>query len=407
MYSLFTEPKGRREIGELQMNRSTTFQREQSTKDGAAWPRNVALAASVAGLIAIAGCGSSSANRFPSQQIAGHTLEPTLHETRTYIEQSANSHDVPDEYVAEARLGLVEIETALADAQAANVELEAIRRAKEAEIEAKRKAAMTDEEIALAEADKLREQYMSKQSELWTTIASRETALDSTAEQNVALLNAFRQERGMAYQELLSIAEQSYQNAQADIQKLRTLRNATEQEGFVALDDMRENARATQTRADATVTKLRAEADSTWEQAQARMAELTTQIDSIRERTQAESVRYSTRADSLERESKAKSGHRLSPCDTRRVPTRWSASRRRGAMNCSPVPTRSLSRRPKSSISCRLTKRSRTWPKPTPITRSCSKRPGPRTSARWRKSIASAATVERSNRSRARVSKRT
>lgn len=263
----------------------------------------------LAGSLLLAGCETSShwfasKNTAPSEyglQNFGANTTPT----RSYFDNEARQHRLPDQYLAEARIGLAEIESSLAAAKAFDLAQEATLREGLAHVSARRTEAQARELAALAEADKLREQYAAKQDEFWAGIASRERSMNSAAQRNAALLDAMCKERDMVHAELTSRATNDHSQAMAKIEQLREVRRATANEGEAVLTEMRQNAHATQSRAAATVSKLRSEADSVKKQSEARAEQLTVQIKSTRTQSQAESARLISDSKSLDKNSLA------------------------------------------------------------------------------------------------------
>lgn len=265
----------------------------------------------LAGSLLMAGCETSS-NWFagntsptPPSELGLQQFGNTTTHARSYFDQEAQQHRLPEQYLSEARIGLAEIESSLAAAKAFDVAQDATLREGLARVSASRSEAQAREAAALAEADKLREQYSAKQEELWAGIASRERKLSSTSEKNTAMLDAMCKERDMVHAELTSRAQNEYSTAQAKIDRLREVRRATANEGEAMLTEMRQQAEATESRAAATVSKLRSEAQSVREQSNARAEQLTVQINSTRKQSKAESARLASDASSLEKNSLA------------------------------------------------------------------------------------------------------
>lgn len=264
------------------------------------------------GSLLLAGCETSNSSWFasnnnstPSSQLGLDQYGSSTSTTRGYIDQEARSHRLPAQYLSEARFGLANIESELAAAKAHEVAKEASLREGLAQVSARRTEASSRKQAALAHADKLRDQYDAKQSELWAGISSRERSLTSTSEKNEALIEAMCKERDMVHAELTSNAWTEYTQAQAKIEQMRDLRGATAREGEAMLMEMRQNAEATVSRADATVAKLRSEANTIKSQSEARAEQLRVQIDSTRRQSQAQAARLTSDADSLDKNSHA------------------------------------------------------------------------------------------------------
>ncbi len=269
----------------------------------------------VGGLLLLAGCASITNPFAPSKTASttGSAKDLGLNDfngsavpTRTYVVETAREHQMPDQFVAEARTSLAEIERAIAAARAAELSEEATLREGLAKVTAERESATARENATLAEAEKIQKQYQAKQQEMWAMIASRERTLNSSAAEADAMIEALRKERDMVYNEMRSQASNEYAQAKAQIERLQVVRGATAGEGQAALEDMRENLHATQTRAGATVSKLRTEAQSIRQQSSARAEELKVQVSTMRAQSKAEAEKLKSAADSLQKDSLAK-----------------------------------------------------------------------------------------------------
>ena len=230
---------------------------------------------------------------------------PETQETLTYIKQEARQHRVPQQYLSEARVGMSDVESKRDAARAAELERDAWYHEHVAAVTARRQDAVSNEQSALAEAEKIRREFDSQHSELAAKVAARERQTKAEVEASTAFRTSLSKERMSAQTDLISRAEHEFAQAQARIGELRTIREATEKEGLAAVDEMRETAGATRSRAAATVARLRTEAASTTEQTQARVGELSQQIQTVKERSVAESKRLLAQAVSLEQDSNA------------------------------------------------------------------------------------------------------
>jgi hypothetical protein len=236
--------------------------------------------------------------------------------TREYVQGEARQYRMPDQYLSEARVGLAEIEAALAAAKASEVEHEAVMRERLSFISAHRQSATAREKSRLAEAEKVQDQYASKQSELWTTIAARERNLNSSVEEHQAQIEAYRKEREMAHAGMVSRAWQEYTKAQAQVEEMQAIRRATASDGEATLAEMRETLKATQSRGSATVQRLRSDAEAVRKQSLALAEELHAQIGSIRTQSQSQSAELRSRAESLEKQAEAKFNELTARADT-------------------------------------------------------------------------------------------
>ena len=87
-----------------------------------------------------------------------------LDQTRSLIKSTAQATNLPEQFVSEARIGMSEVERNLADARAIEMDSEAKTREAQARITARRKTAESTEQMAIANADNLRQQATAKQS---------------------------------------------------------------------------------------------------------------------------------------------------------------------------------------------------------------------------------------------------
>lgn len=262
-----------------------------------------------AGLLAVFGFGiATGCNSNARYERAGLTLgedQQRINQERNYISSKAVDHRMPAQYVAEARVSMAEIERDLANASTNEVRRQAAFREAIARNEAQRQAALSQEQIASAEADKLRQQFQAQQDQIAARLAARQNQLAATTARDHAVIDALTQERTTLRKDIVSQAEQNYADALARIDKLTTVRQTTETESLAAIDDLTEAARVTRERAQATRQAILVEAEAVEAQTSAAADELTVQINTVLEQSQAESGRLAARAASFQEDAQA------------------------------------------------------------------------------------------------------
>lgn len=254
------------------------------------------------GAAVLVGCATTPRSGPTSDRQLGldKPQEPTQQSLR-YVARRSREHRLPENYVSEARIGLAGVESRRDTASATEIERDAFYNDKMAHIMARRTAAQSDEQVALAEAQKLKRRYLAEHRLHAAELAARERSAKSNVESNMTLRSAWAKERASIQTDMVSQAEHDFTQAQARLEQLRALRHATENDGRASIDEMIENARATRSRAGATVAALRTESQSVIEQTKARMNELTQRIETVKQQSAANSVRLVANAGATEK----------------------------------------------------------------------------------------------------------
>jgi len=256
----------------------------------------LSILAGAAGLAFIVGCASTmSSSTVNSGGTAGlDNSHSQTSQRMAYIHRQAREYQLPDQYLSEARVGMAEVEQKIDTANAAEVERDATLRERTAHNSARRRDALSKEEIALAEATKLQSEYAARHTNTAAELAARERNVKAEADANMTIRTALAKQGMSAKADLISQAEHEFAQSQARLEQMRKVRAATEKDSMAEIDNMREQVRGVRSRADANVSSLRTEAGSVKEQTSARIAELTNQIQTVREQSQANSSRLLT-----------------------------------------------------------------------------------------------------------------
>ena len=240
---------------------------------------------------------------------------PSVDQTRTYgqtasaqeyFTEKAKNNKLPEKYLSEARIGMTEVDTKLAEARATEIERNATVRKESARIKNKRVNAAAQEETELAELDRLKKEQEAMQAELVAQLTAHERQAKATVAKNARMAEALAKEQRTVQQDLISQAEKDFNESRAQIEELRVIRLATEKEGAAAIEQARKNAQATRTRAAATVDALRQEAQTATNKTTARVAELCTRLATIPKQFQAKATQLKTKATSVEDQARAK-----------------------------------------------------------------------------------------------------
>lgn len=292
--------------------------------------RPLFLTACVAGLAAaVAGCttsstgAKSSAARGPmySNQLAdrsGVTIDPNatvgLYDAAWYATQAGQA-SLPPLWLGEAVQATSDVQTTRASAIASRVSQRAGENAAIAGAEAELRGAMSDEQIALATAGGAGDALNAKIAELSTKVTSQQSAYESKARLDTALVNAMVQDRQAEFEKMRSQAVSEFNQAQAEHQRMVSRRQAVEQNGLAEIAKMVKISDMTESRAASKVTALRTEADSISRQTDAQVLDLNQQIQSTTEQIAAESSKLRQQAASLEEEGKATSSELMARAD--------------------------------------------------------------------------------------------
>ena len=282
-------------------------QQRTNQLNGAGRTLITAALVAVVGITLPTGCTSTDTASHTKPFINVSTPNGRVQETRNYITTASKQYQLPESYVSEAKIGMSHVERTLADADATAVQQQASQREGTARIAAKKQDAATQEQISMAQAEKLRQQYDAEQNRIFADMAAKQKEIASNATRDEALVSALTKERQTVQDDLISRANTDYAQAKARIEKLRTTRETTETEANAAIADMRESAKATRSRAEATVNAMRVEAKAVADQTAAQADELQIRIDTVSQQSGAESNRLAAKADSLLQEATAHS----------------------------------------------------------------------------------------------------
>src|SRR5690606_23890581 len=120
----------------------------------------VALVGAI-GLSTFVGCSSASTARYDG---AGFdTQDQSVSLTREDVRSRSKSEKMPVKYVSEARIGLSAVEQQLGIARATDVEREAELLQRQAHIQARRTGILSEQQVAEAQAQKIRQEYSASQ----------------------------------------------------------------------------------------------------------------------------------------------------------------------------------------------------------------------------------------------------
>lgn len=276
--------------------------RPAATSDGA-FRKRMTTAALVAALgsFTFIGCASQGSSGDASASQVGSSTP-----SREYVQQRAGESNLPDRYVNEARVGLIGVEERRADAEVTDVTREASLRERRAHVDAERQRIVSDHARALAEAKQLAAEYQAEQENMLSNIVARERHLTTATTETQSMLAALGKEKRTRQSDLVSLAEQDFQEANAHIEQMKAIRRATEEESHASIEDMRKAAEATRERAVAVVRALNTEADSVQRQTQAGATELANRIITVSEQAEAKFHNLSNRSESTVDEADAR-----------------------------------------------------------------------------------------------------
>ncbi len=283
--------------------------------------RPVFLTACVAGLAAaVVGCSNQSTSRTTgytgstyTNQLANRStakVDPSAkvgrYEPQWYVDR-AGQVELPPLWLGEAVQSTADVQSIRAEAISTRIATQAKENAALAQAEAELRAAMSNEQIAIAEADGTQNAYDAKVTELTMQVTSQESAFESKARLNDALLESMIKERQAEFESMRSQAVKEFGQAEAQHQRMLGQRAAVEQNGLVEIAQMVKIADMTESRAASKVQALRSEADAFSKQTKAKVSGLNQQIKSLAEQIGAESSALREKAASLEEEGKATS----------------------------------------------------------------------------------------------------
>ena len=282
------------------MNRSTstTSITQRGTLRGAAL--RVALSAGLA--VTAVGCASSasrsvytgSTNATRLAQRSSVTVDPNesvgRYDPAWYVER-ATSEGLPPLWLGEAVQASVDTQAVRAGAISQRIASQAEENAALSQAEASLRQALGDEQIAVADAEGLRQSLDARLAELTTGVSARESAIESDARLNDALVQSMVEERQAEFEAMRSQAVKEFEQAQAEHERMIAERTQVEASGRTELTAMVKIADLTQRRAEQKVAALRAQAEAVHQQTEARVADVSQQIQSLTEQIGAESSR--------------------------------------------------------------------------------------------------------------------
>jgi len=225
--------------------------------------------------------------------------------TQEWYDRAANDLKLPREFVSEAQDARAFEEARRAGAFADRMRADADVIEQIGRQDAELRQALTQQQIARAEADKTHKVFESKLTEMNAQASARESAFAAESRRKDAHLAATIKEWQSEIDKLRAQALTDWTQAQALHGQMLAERAAVEQRGNAELAQMIRVADLTQERAEAKSRALRTEAQTVGEQTMARVTELDQQIRSLGEKTSAAVSELRQRATSLESESAA------------------------------------------------------------------------------------------------------
>lgn len=234
----------------------------------------------------------------------------------SYFSNNAEANNLAAQFLSEAQIGMTQIQATLADARAAEIDRDAMTRAQRAQLDTSRAEAKSEQDSSMAAIEEIKEHQEARKAELVAQLASRERQMKATVDKNAMFATALAKEKRTAQQDIISLAEQEFAEARAQIEQLRVVSQATEMESHAVIDQLKENVEATRKRGGATVAQLRQEARSVSDKTTAKISNLTTLLATVPRQYSAEasqlkalavSIEDGTRASAMELEARATS----------------------------------------------------------------------------------------------------
>ncbi len=238
--------------------------------------------------------------------LADATIEPEVGRYNTaWYETTGSQENLPEWYVAEAKLQTNDLETRRAEAQASYVAAEAGRAQGYAQLDAKLQAAFAREQAAVADADALSESFASEGERLFALVAAHEAAIENEANMGDALIRATITEREAEFEKFRADAIRGWEQAQAQHGLMVAQRTKVLEDGQAEISGMMKIADMTEARTNAKLAALRSESDAVEQQAFARVNSLDTQITTAEQRFGAQARQLRTQAHAIEDQSVA------------------------------------------------------------------------------------------------------
>lgn len=280
--------------------------------------RPVYITALVAALAAASGCSTGNKQaKYNGQWDADENAKASLANVTLHSGETVGSYDrnyfntqgqasrLPSVWVSEAHGAVAEIEARRAAAQAMRVRRDAQTSELSSVADADMTAAMTREQIALAEAEKARRVVSSITDEHFGKVAASEQALNSRSRMQGSMLAALRQEREAEFAKMRSAAETEWDQASAEHQRMLAERQSVSDRGAAEIGQMVKVAEMTESKTHARLVDLRNTSAQLSQQTTARVADLNQQIQSLAQRTASEAFRLREQAASLKEQTNA------------------------------------------------------------------------------------------------------
>jgi len=240
--------------------------------------------------------------------LADANIDPAAQKGRydeAWFERAGSEEQLPEWYVAEAKLRVNELETERAEAHGEYVAQRADRSRKFAHLDAGLQDAFSREQMAVADAEHLAETYASDAQRVLALVSAREAEIENQANLGDAQIRATIREREAEYEKLRSEAVKGWDQAQAQHQRMKAERTKVANDGHAEIEDMIKIADMTERRTHAKLDAIRAEVQAVSRQSEARGDDLEQQIASASDRIEAQTSRLREQASALEDQSHA------------------------------------------------------------------------------------------------------
>lgn len=206
------------------------------------------------------------------------------------------------QWVSEARIGAAELEARRAAAQAYQVKALANFDESAAAADAKLQGSYIERDTGYADAELARTTHDARLYEMGRQIESRRVQKDAEFERQESFLSASVKEWQAEVERIRSSAENEWQDALAEHDRMMATRAAVQERGQAEIDRMTRAADLTEERAETKVRALRTEARSVAEQTTAEVEKLNKLIETTRIQTEATVKELTERAHSLDDE---------------------------------------------------------------------------------------------------------
>lgn len=262
-----------------------------------------------AGLTGCAGSGTSpTAKNFTPEgraSMATVTIDPAQSRggftAESYI-QEGQGLQLEQQWVSEARNGTARLEAQRAAAQSAEVSAIANYDQSMASADADLQDAFVARDTGYADAEMTRSVHDARLHQMDRQIAAKGVTKDTEYKRQEAFLTASIKEWQAEVERMRSQAENDWQDALAEHDRMLATRAAVQERGQADIDRMVKAADLTQSRANNKVQALRTEAQSVAEQTAAEVEKLGQQIQTVRASTDATASELTQKAHSLDDE---------------------------------------------------------------------------------------------------------